>query len=376
MNDAAGVPIDYTFFRSGLLEPAPASPALYERFARDGDVAEIWRELSVPDDPRRWFLHAALCGTCKGTGSEWRSYPDSDGRYDTNKWICGSCRGTGDSTASTIESNPTEKHLFALGDRVQAMLEAEQAAWGAVEALRPWGLTAADRLVWRVGSPAHHEDGAHTVGFPYAVQAPMNAIWKYHADRLTETESRARVARGGPLITDLPYFNVWHEIREHLRWELAARSGLRVPEIEDIRSDHRRRVTEDRLRLMEQARSYSDGEDPDRQWFLEDPLPVPLGSYATDGADLAGMSFADLPNPYTPLLRVWLTGFAFDRIEDGAVVLHAPPRGHGNDRRREPSLDTATIREAIPGASSSPPTQPHPLVRWWRRGPGRLFRDR
>ncbi|WP_216918142.1 hypothetical protein, partial [Nocardia noduli] len=109
MNDAAGVPIDYTFFRSGLLEPAPASPALYERFARDGDAAEIWRELSVPDDPRRWFLHAALCGTCKGTGSEWRSYPDSDGRYDTNKWTCGSCRGTGDSTASTIESNPTEK---------------------------------------------------------------------------------------------------------------------------------------------------------------------------------------------------------------------------------------------------------------------------
>jgi len=157
------------------------------------------------------------------------------------------------------------------------MLEAEQAAWGAVEALRPWGLTAIDRLVWRVGSPAHHEDGAHTVGFPYTVQAPMNAIWKYHADLLTETESLERVARGDLLITDPPYFKVWGEIREHLRWELAARSGLRVPEIEDIQSDHRRRVTEDRLRLMEQARSFSDGEDPDRQWFLEDPLPVPPG---------------------------------------------------------------------------------------------------
>ncbi|MFC6933833.1 hypothetical protein ACFQHO_28100 [Actinomadura yumaensis] len=40
---------------------------------------------------------------------------------------------------------------------------------------------------------------------------------------------------------------------------------------------------------------------------------------------LPGLSFADLANPYTPLLKIWRTGFALDALTPTTLTLYAAP---------------------------------------------------
>jgi hypothetical protein len=47
------------------------------------------------------------------------------------------------------------------------------------------------------------------------------------------------------------------------------------------------------------------------------------------GHPLVSRSFADLPNPLIPLLQIWLTGFALDRITDGTITMCAAPFSDG-----------------------------------------------
>ncbi|WP_054813812.1 hypothetical protein [Nocardia arizonensis] len=208
-----------------------------------------------------------------------------DGDWEEGAWTCRTCRGRGDDPASTIEIAPSREQVLALDDAVDAMVEAEEYAWEIVARLRVWGLGTVDRLIWRVGNRAFHAEGPTLSGLPYELESRFDDSWRHYESELADADRLVPATR----FTDRE-FRPPREVRQHARWNRAAELELRVPE----------------------------GEVP------------------------AGLSFADLPNPYTPLLRMWLAGFGLDRIEDGAVILYAPPRMGTEDVAEEPTVQPPT----------------------------------
>jgi hypothetical protein len=162
--------------------------------------------------------------------------------------------------------------VLALGDSVDAVREAETMARETARRVVAWGSPPAEDIVWRVAFPEAHAEGAFTWGIPAGISLTIG----YLLDMLLgRTDWPADVH---PLIRE--------DTHQHARWEAAAQRDLKIPD----------------------AITYHTGK--------QGPVKPP---------SLVGASFADLPNPYTPLLRVWSAGFAIHWIKDGAIHMYASP---------------------------------------------------
>ncbi|MEU0539586.1 hypothetical protein ABZ319_06925 [Nocardia sp. NPDC005978] len=264
--------IDYERLANELLQPPRRSRAAARlALLRHRNATSAMRSLFGSEDPRRRFLHADPCRACAGRGVE--GGRDSDGYWEEDAWTCGDCGGTGDNPDGSYIPRPSRRHLLTLGSSIDAAREAEIHAWEVVARLRPWGLGSIDRLVWRVGNRAHHRKGAYLTGIPYSVEAQFHRILRHFDDELSSSEQLVPASLR-PDRCKQPYVNRYDEVRNHACWERAAELGLEIPA----------------------------------------------------GEQFSGYPFTDLPNPYTPLLQIWLTGFGLDRIEYDEIILYAPPR--------------------------------------------------
>jgi hypothetical protein len=267
--------IDYAALRDGLLRPArPHEERLRAALTRGEDPSTVWRTLAADEvrepDPRRRFLHAVPCGRCDAKGRVGGYSGDPD-EWEEDAWSCSECRGTGAGPASWVDATPDQTHVLAVG-AVPEAARAERLACETAARLVPWGGEPAERVVWRVGSVAAHRLGPITEGIPSAITVAIQdglLVWKEELAGCADHVAIAppREARA------LPYPHVDFQARMHARWSAAASRGLVVG----------------------------------------------------PGRPLAGRAFADLPNPYTPLLEIWRTGFGLDRIADGVVTLYAAP---------------------------------------------------
>lgn len=221
-------------------------------------------------DRRRLFRETVLvqCPTCRGRGRV-GDY-DGDGDWEDGAWTCAECATYGALAQGTpIVDRPPVPELLSADP--EGVLRAEAAARTSVERLSPWGVPAADRVVWRVGGP---------------LPAPMRATMPHqHAEnlrRLLFQEWRAELGAAAP-----------HEY---------------VPGLDSVSRFADRAAWHLRL---------------DRAWRRagELGLTVPV---STGRPAVAGQSMAGLPNPFAPLVEIWAAGYAFADIVDGAIHLIAP----------------------------------------------------
>lgn len=262
--------MDYSMLREGLLRPRRTRP--------------LGSSVDLPDDPRRAFLHAIRCSRCGGAGRT-GAY-DSDHEWEDYAWSCHDCRSTGAARDSPIDAVAGDEHHRSLGTAPEAAVQAESLAWETAAALLSWGIPEPSRLVWRVGIPFAHRLGAVLEGLPEEVDSPLRLLFTQWD--LAEVGDHIDIA--GPHGYRQPYVNVLEQARRHAAWEAASDRGLRFPET-----------------TIRHAIGQRD--------FTDHPL--------------AGRSFADLSNPLTPLLRIWLTGFALDLITDGTITMYAAPFDDG-----------------------------------------------
>lgn len=242
---------------------------------RSGLLEPALGDVDLTGDPRRFFRHVVPCPRCDGSGTGRVLWDDEweDG------WSCGHCAPwTGHTKDSPIDTDPDGSHLKALGPSI---VEAEALAWETAALLEPWGSRPAERIVWRVGTTGTKKIGDHCV--PVDIGLLVNDIFFIHLrEQLRGCDAGIDISTPG-YDRPAPYPDVAFQARKHANWEAAAKAGHRFPE----RIRHANGVKE-------------------------------LG-----GHPLAGRSFADLPNFYTQVLEIWLTGYALESVKDGTISLYA-----------------------------------------------------
>lgn len=224
----------------------------------------------LTDDPRRTFVRTVPCAECQGSGTVtvvWDGYEE---------WGCGSCEVSGNAKDAPVDAEPGPDHIEAIAD-CPAFRDAETAARAVAAALAPWGHRPADRIAWRVGATRDPRVGAayHRV-LPTAVHEALDAAaptWKPDVDIKERDLGLGHSGDGEPAVAVLMR---WHA-NNHARLAAAAGLGLHYP---------------------------------------ADGLP----------AGVAGRPVTDVPNPFTPLLDVWRTGFAPEQIDEAGIRLYAPRR--------------------------------------------------
>lgn len=241
----------------------------------------IGTPVELPEDPRRAFMHATPCPRCRGAGRT-GGY-DSDDEWEEYAWTCTECSSTGTAPDSPVDAVPDDQHHRSLGTAPEAAAQAESLAWEIAEALVPWGIPEPKRLVWRVGNPLYQNLGLLPRGLPREVRSTVNLLFFKHWD-LADAADHLDIARHNDYRQ--PYTEVEWQARQHAAWAAAADRGLSFP--------------------ATTIRDYYGQRD-----FTDHPL--------------ANRSFAELTNPLTPLLRIWLTGFALDHITGDTITMYAAP---------------------------------------------------
>ncbi|WP_169807927.1 hypothetical protein [Actinomadura hibisca] len=174
---------------------------------------------------------------------------------------------------------------MAVATAPEAAVRAEALGREVAALVVPWGVPAAERVVWRVASPAAHRLGAVLEGLPDPAGELLSLLFSVHwREELADVRAGV-VSAHRPGTMPIPYTTAWSQAAEHAAWLAAAERGYTVPH---------------------EIRTY-------------------LRSRTLTGHAQAGMPLADLPNPYGPLLGLWRTGFALDRIDDGDITLYAAP---------------------------------------------------
>ncbi|MGI5167084.1 hypothetical protein ACQEU3_22315 [Spirillospora sp. CA-253888] len=275
--------MDYSDLDARLLEPERTHAEQARRALAAGSPADAWASL-MGDDPRRAFRHTVACARCKGKGRTGGYSGDPD-EWEEDAWSCPPCRSTGDAPDSPVLAEPLEAHVLAVATAPEAAARAETLAREVASLVEPWGIPAAERVVWRVASPAAHRLGAVLDGLPDPAGKLFSLLFTLHWKAELD-DVRSGIAFNDPMrASSIPLGTLRAQAAEHAAWEAAAERGYTVPHaIKTYRVD--RMLT---------------------------------------GHPHAGAPLADLPNPYGPLLGLWRTGFALDQINDGTIVLYARP---------------------------------------------------
>jgi hypothetical protein len=222
----------------------------------------------LTDDPRRGFLRTVPCQHCDGAGTtEWRG----------EDWTCGPCDCTGNAPDAPVDTEPSAEHVAAIAD-CPAFRDAETAARAVAAALVPWGVEVPDRISWRIAVRKYPVAGdSFQTGLPGVVTKTLDAPLTGAKQELLD-KAVPRDLGLGELWTSAPLYV--HQLRrvaaQHARWVAAVRLDLAVP------------------------------------------------AAGPDG--VAGRPVADVPNPFTPLLDVWRTGFLPERIDHTGMHLFAARR--------------------------------------------------
>jgi hypothetical protein len=280
---------DYDVLRHGLLEPQrPHLSAARWALAKFAEPEQAWRVLAAEgivdqgwaSDPRRAFLVGEACEKCRGRGVRGGFTGDPD-EWTDDAYVCGWCGGSGVAEDAADRPTPDRELVLVLAGS-PAAVEAERLAWEVVARLEPWGVAPAERIRWRVGHPGARARPPVLEGVPNAVGITISDCLNHYRAELDGCDEHITIAR--PLGTrGQPYWGAHWQASAHAKWREAARRGYTVEPI-------------DRLRV---------------------------GDADAPAHPLVGRSFADLPNPYTPLLGIWTTGFAFDQIVDGVITMYA-----------------------------------------------------
>jgi hypothetical protein len=167
---------------------------------------------------------------------------------------------------------------LALASAAPALLEAEEHARECAARLAAWGVSLPDQIVWQVGGPLTPRRD---------IFCRALAVLDFLATDWTVSPlSMAFYTRCGqaPLWKRYFYELAESHVRHDERWKARAADGERLPA------------------MYEPA--------------VGKGLAVP--------ASLVGRSFADVPNPFAPLVEIWRLGFVPEGIGDGPLVLYAP----------------------------------------------------
>jgi len=234
-------------------------------------------------DPRRAFVRTVPCTSCDGSGTVTVWWDGCE------QWGCSDCDVTGNAKDAPVGADPGTEHVDAIAG-CPAFVDAETAARAVAAALAPWGHRPADRITWRVGASSEPRICSSLARIlPRAVEDLLDEFF-----RLRDKEIGIGVREvglgfpgdGGPSHA----FLMRGHAHGHARLAAAARLGLRYP-----------------------AAGFPDG--------------------------VAGRPVAEVPNPFTPLLDVWRTGFAPERFDEDGIGLFAP--------RRVRAMDYLAIRDRM-----------------------------
>ncbi|MGW4369346.1 hypothetical protein ACWEKT_27255 [Nocardia takedensis] len=302
--------IDYAELGRRLFVPRRADPSVAEAaMTRTRSARAAWLDLFGDDGSRRTFLHYRPCRSCDGSPFSSHVDYDWDDVPEVNDYVCGRCAGTGADPWSEESPYPQTSHVLALGDSVEAVRFAERRALEAAALLADWGLPPVERVIWRIGDLEEIRNRFSHRVLPYEVNSAVGEVLR--GGRGSGATDVAESIRSEPVPRALfdPHDDVHELARTHAAWEQAACDGSLVTEWDTSRC----------------------------LWERSAPTP--------------GTPFADMPNPYTPLLEVWAAGFGVERIEEGALVLYAlaapsdPYSGPRGVIARKQAADTPTPDE-------------------------------
>lgn len=281
----------YAHVAARLLRPATPHrrkvASVVEKFASPGPA---WRALAarglLPPSfatPRRRYFRLSekvVCARCRGKGRVGGYSGDPD-EWEEDAWTCSECTSQGAVIGSEIDLDvpPSLDACIALASDPEGVSAAEAFAEEAAKGLARWGFPWDGRMIWRVSGPLHvckwsFSEALRIFDF---LQHGDKEVWKSAAS--TAFAERVHDVRTGVFYTRAQR----HACGDQF-WRAASARGDVVPATVSGVSDE----------------------------ALRPP------------AQIVGRPFAELPNPFAPLLSIWELGYVPVNVAPGPIVLLCP----------------------------------------------------
>ncbi len=263
--------LDYGALAARLLRPdRPRRAEALTAVGGRTDPAAAWAAL-VGEGliPRGWAVgdgrgFASPCNACGGGSAE-------------RVMFCESCRGR---AWVVLPYPPTVSACVALAAGAEGVAWAEALARAAVHELSPWGCPTPAQLVWQVGEGAVPGPEVLGVGTIMAALASTGVVASMDAE--DEGDRAARAVLGDQAFEGA---SRRHQLANYCYaaalWRAACATGARVHVAEGLDTD------------------------------LVSPAVV-------------SRLYAEIPDPFAPLLGVWSLGYALDDVTADALLLVAP----------------------------------------------------